>query len=150
MLIYHVLFYYYVLCSQVQLVAMETNQLLQNVAEIAVLYFVECEQEPAGHWAEGEGRRKELLWTHHILTDTTAADLEVVPRDEQDQEEGQHVKLPVPHCHHEHLQAEGHRGIDYMSSGQADEGQPAIIKALFPTYSSSAYAMRGDHSAQLD
>lgn len=52
----------------------------------------------------------ERLLTHQVLTDMAGADLEVVPRDEQDQEEGQHVKLPVPHCHHKHLQAEGHRG----------------------------------------
>lgn len=50
------------------------------------------------------------LWTHQVLADPTGADLEVVPRDEQDQEEGQHVKLPVPHRHHKDLQGKGHRG----------------------------------------
>lgn len=34
--------------------------------------------------------------------------------------------------------------IDYISTGQADEGYPAIIKAALPTYTYCAYAVQGD------
>lgn len=47
------------------------------------------------------------LLTHQVLTDSTGADLQEVPQDKQGQGEGQHVELPVPDCHHEHLQAGG-------------------------------------------
>lgn len=54
----------------------------------------------AGEQQQSSGR----LPTYQVLTDSTGADLEVVPQDEQGQEEGQHVEFPVPNCHHEHLQ----------------------------------------------
>lgn len=63
---------------------------------------------------DGRGRRR----THQVLTDPAAgADLDVVPGDEQDQGERQHVELPVPDHHHEHLR--GH-----MISGVSK--QPAL------------------------
>lgn len=40
-----------------------------------------------------------LSWkrrTHQVLADTTRSNLEVVPEDEQGQEERQHVELPIP------------------------------------------------------
>lgn len=112
MLVYYVLFYYYV--ARLQLVSMETNQLL--------IEGTNC----------GSGRQSLLhrifkrsfsapLWTHHILTDTSGSDLQIVPGNEQDQEEGKHVKLPVPHCHHEHLQEEGGQRSD-ISEGRQDGG----------------------------
>lgn len=69
------------------------------------------EEEPPWSGPVRSGRVRSLP-THQVLTDSTGADLQVVPQEEQGQEEGQHVELPVPDCHHEHLQAggRGHRG----------------------------------------
>ena len=41
--------------------------------------------------------------THKILIDSSRGLLEVVPWDEENEEEGQHVELPVPHRHQEDL-----------------------------------------------
>lgn len=57
------------------------------------------------------------LPTHQVLTDSTGADLQVVPQEEQGQEEGQHVELPVPDCHHEHLQAGGRGQRSHIREG---------------------------------
>lgn len=48
--------------------------------------------------------------SHQVLADRSG--LEVVPEDEQRQEEGQHVELPVPDREHEYLQAEGPHAWD--------------------------------------
>lgn len=83
-------------------------------------------------------RLTKLLWTHQVMADPTGAESEVVPHDEQNQEEGQHVKLPVPHCHHEHLQAEGHRGrISVRSETRVVGGQNKLlfIKSHSKTFS---------------
>lgn len=59
------------------------------------------------------GSRSKLKapWTHHVLTDPSGADLEVVPRDEQHQKEGQHVEIPVPHRNKENLQEEANVSV---------------------------------------
>lgn len=48
---------------------------------------------------------KESLVTHQVLVEVglPRSELEVVPADEQKQEEGQHEELPVPHRHKEDL-----------------------------------------------
>ena len=45
------------------------------------------------------------LITHQVLVGASlsCSELDVVPADEQKQEEGQHEELPVPHCHKEDL-----------------------------------------------
>lgn len=75
-----------------------------------------CEQNGIEEAEKGaqRGRRRRMrltkqLRTHQVLADVAGADLDVVPQDEQDQEEGQHAELPVPHSYHEHLQARGQR-----------------------------------------
>lgn len=80
--------------------------ILQNKAR-----RVNSSQQVTGLKRRETDEAAEAMWTHHVLTDTARADLEVVPRDEQDQEEGQHVELPVPHSEQEHLQARSHRGL---------------------------------------
>lgn len=51
-------------------------------------------------------------WTHQVVSDATGPHAEVVPDQEQRQEEGQHVELPVPDRQHKDLQAEGPGGSD--------------------------------------
>lgn len=48
--------------------------------------------------------------THQVVAEAAGPQPEVVPDDEQRQEEGQHVDLPVPDRQHERLQAEGPGG----------------------------------------
>lgn len=75
----------------------------------------------AGEQQQSSGR----LPTYQVLTDSTGADLEVVPQDEQGQEEGQHVEFPVPNCHHEHLQVVVGGGAQ-----RSDIREGLFIKAL--------------------
>lgn len=76
--------------------------------------------------AKGERQQSSArLPTYQVLTDSTGADLEVVPQDEQGQEEGQHVEFPVPNCHHEHLQVWGGGG-----SQRSDIREGLFIKAV--------------------
>lgn len=51
-------------------------------------------------------KRGVALHTHQIVAVLTRTDQGVVSHDEQNQEGGQHVKLPVPHCHDKHLQTD--------------------------------------------
>lgn len=48
---------------------------------------------------------EESLFTHQVLVGVglPCIQLEIVPANEQKQEEGQHKELPVPHCHKEDL-----------------------------------------------
>lgn len=83
---------------------------------------LKSERWPAkGERQQSSGR----LPTYQVLTDSTGADLEVVPQDEQGQEEGQHVEFPVPNCHHEHLQVGGPGG-----SQRSDIREGLFIKAV--------------------
>lgn len=51
------------------------------------------------------------------MADAAGPQPEVVPDDEQRQEEGQHVELPVPDRQHKHLQAEGPGGSHIKGVG---------------------------------
>lgn len=62
-----------------------------------------CRERAVERWA-----------THQVVAEAPRPHPEVVPDDEQRQEEGQHVDLPVPDCQHEYLQGEGPRGHTSM------------------------------------
>ena len=59
-----------------------------------------------------------VLVTHHVLAGAglPRRELEVVPADEQEQEEGQHEELPVPHRHKEDLRRQGHDSVTQSPS----------------------------------
>lgn len=52
--------------------------------------------------------------THQVLTVAGHAwcDVEVVPANEQEEEERQHEQLPKPHCHHKYLRQREHQTGD--------------------------------------
>lgn len=43
------------------------------------------------------------IGTHHFLAASLRGGVSIVPYEQYDQEQRQHVELPVPHCEHEDL-----------------------------------------------
>lgn len=44
------------------------------------------------------------IGTHHFLAVSLRGHLSIVPYEQYDQEERQHVEIPVPHCEHKDLE----------------------------------------------
>lgn len=56
--------------------------------------------------------------THEVLVGAglPRRELEVLPSNEQEQEQGQHEEIPVPHCHEEDLRKTGHDSVTQSPS----------------------------------
>lgn len=46
------------------------------------------------------------IGAHHFLAGPLRGDLRIVPYEQNDQEQRQHVELPEPHCEHKDLEEE--------------------------------------------
>ena len=74
--------------------------------------------------------------TYQVLVGAVPAqcDLDIVPANEQEKEEGQHEKLPVPHGQHKHLKdSTGHEHKRGKAPYRHSVAQPRTTRHVPPT-----------------
>lgn len=93
--------YFIIMYYEVQLVAMVTYQLFNCEHQCGLggpFWFI------VFYIIKWRGRKLGRMKTHQILCVSSGPDPEVVPQEEQNQGQGQHVGVPVPDGQHENLQ----------------------------------------------